>query len=106
MLAMADGRRLQLWQAATPDTPIHPFKEFLRDLSDSDREYDRRSSSSGVPVCLSPAHRLLAAVKVVPLATSAAPVIVGSLSVGKVIGILGLHVVETSGLVEVRRLCV
>jgi hypothetical protein len=50
--------------------------------------------------------RLLAAVEVVPLATSAAPVIVRGLSVGKVVGILGLHVVEASGLVEVRGLCV
>ena len=50
--------------------------------------------------------RLLAAVEVVPLAASAAPVIVGCLGVGKVVGILGLHVVEASGLVEVRGLCV
>ena len=50
--------------------------------------------------------QLLAAVEVVPLAASAAPVVVRGLRVGKVVGILGLHVVEASGLVEVRGLCV
>ena len=44
---------------------------------------------------------LLTAVKVVPLAASAAPVIVRSLRVGKVVGVLGLHVVEACSLVEI-----
>lgn len=48
--------------------------------------------------------RLLAAVKVIPLPASTAPVIVRSLGVGKVVSILGLHVVEAGSLVEVRSL--
>ena len=50
------------------------------------------------------AARLLAAVEVVPLAASAAPVVVRGLRVGQVVGVLGLHVVEAGGLVEVRSL--
>ena len=50
--------------------------------------------------------RLLPAVEVVPLTTSAAPVIVRGLSVGEVVGVLSLHVVEASSLVEVCRLSV
>jgi hypothetical protein len=45
--------------------------------------------------------QLLAAVEVVPLAASPAPVVVRRLGVGQVVGILGLHVVEAGSLVEV-----
>jgi hypothetical protein len=48
--------------------------------------------------------RLLAAVKVIPLPASTAPIIVRSLGVGKVVSILGLHVVEAGSLVKVRGL--
>ena len=48
--------------------------------------------------------RLLAAVEVVPLAASPAPVVVRRLGVGQVVGILGLHIVEAGSLVEVRSL--
>ena len=48
--------------------------------------------------------RLLAAVEVVPLAAGTAPVVIGRLGVCQVVGILGLHVVEAGGLVEVRSL--
>ena len=55
--------------------------------------------------CIRVAHaRLLAAVKVIPLPASTAPVIVRSLGVGKVVSILSLHVVEAGSLVEVRSL--
>merc|ERR1719181_1787490 len=47
------------------------------------------------------AARLLAAVEVVPLAASAAPVVVRGLRVGQVVGVLRLHVVEARRLVEV-----
>ena len=50
--------------------------------------------------------RLLPAVEVVPLTTSAAPIIVRGLSVGEVVGVLSLHVVEASSLVKVCRLSV
>jgi hypothetical protein len=55
MLAMADGRRLQLWQAATPDTPIHPFKEFLQDLSDMIASRIEGALLPGSP-CVFPRH--------------------------------------------------
>jgi hypothetical protein len=43
-------------------------------------------------------------IKVIPLPTSTPPIIIGSLSVSEVIGVLGLHVVETSGFVEISSL--
>ena len=52
----------------------------------------------------SSAKCLLAAVEVVPLAAGAAPIVVRGLSVGKVVSVLCLHVVEAGGLVEVRSL--
>jgi hypothetical protein len=57
-----------------------------------------------VPTRRARVARLLAAVEVVPLAASAAPVIVRGLRVCQVVGVLGLHVVEARGLVEVRSL--
>ena len=47
---------------------------------------------------------LFAAVKVVPLATRATPIVIRSLRVGEVVSVLRLHVVEAGSLVEVRRL--
>ena len=43
-------------------------------------------------------------VEVVPLPTSATPVVIRGLGVGEVVGVLRLHVVEARSLVEVRRL--
>jgi hypothetical protein len=57
-----------------------------------------------VPTRRARVARLLAAVEVVPLAASAAPVIVRGLRVCQVVGVLGLHVVEARSLVEVRSL--
>jgi hypothetical protein len=61
-------------------------------------------ASMALPEERSQTQRLLPAVEVVPLAACAAPVVIGRLGVGQVVGILGLHVVEARGLVEVRRL--
>jgi len=63
--------------------------------------------SKHAPVLLLSPHslrhpaRLLPAVEVIPLAASTAPIIIRGLSVGKVVRILGLHVIETRSLVEV-----
>ena len=90
-------------------TQYHPIHcqhnpNWIKNLKSSHKH--ERTASTATLDATNKRSRLLAAVEVVPLAASAAPVIVGCLGVGKVVGILGLHVVEASGLVEVRGLCV